>query len=70
MLGSLLPLACNAGILIAFIIGHFFDYESVPQILLGIPILYVILIAMFPETPSYLLSINRAEVNNSEYYLW
>lgn len=65
MLGSILPMACNAGILIAFIIGHFFDYESVPQILLGIPILYVILIAMFPETPSYLLSINRAEVNYS-----
>lgn len=64
MLGSLLPLACNAGILIAFIVGHFFAYELVPQILLAIPIIFVILIALFPETPSYLLSINRSEVNN------
>lgn len=64
MLGSLLPLSCNAGILLAFIIGHFFDYDTVPQILLGVPILYLILIATFPETPSYLLSINRSQVNN------
>ena len=63
MLGSILPLACNAGILIAFIIGYFFDYETVSQILLGIPILYVISIATFPETPTYLLTINKLEVN-------
>lgn len=62
MLGSILPLACNAGILIAFIVGHFFDYQNVSQILIGIPILYAFLIALFPETPSYLLSTNRSEV--------
>lgn len=62
MLGSILPLACNAGILLAFIIGHFFDYETVAQILLGVPILFIMLISSFPETPSYLLSVDRIQV--------
>lgn len=63
MLTSILSLACNAGILIAFVVGHFFDYMMVAQILLVIPMLYVVLVVSFPETPSYLLSINRIKVN-------
>ncbi|XP_037034110.1 facilitated trehalose transporter Tret1-like [Bradysia coprophila] len=61
MLTSILSLACNAGILLAFVVGHFFDYTIVAQILLILPIVYVLLVAPFPETPSYLMSIDRTE---------
>lgn len=69
MLGSILPLACNAGILIAFIVGHFFDYATVSQILLAIPILFVISISSFPETPSYLLTIDKSMVKDTHFHI-
>ncbi|KAG4074992.1 hypothetical protein HA402_014571 [Bradysia odoriphaga] len=61
MLTSILSLACNAGVLLAFVVGHFFDYTIVAQILLIVPIIYVLVVVPFPETPSYLLSMNRTE---------
>lgn len=55
-------LTANFGFLLAFIAGHYLAYETVPFVWMGIPIIFLCIFQMFPETPFYLLKHNNAEV--------
>lgn len=58
-LASMLTVATNGGVLTGFIVGNFFDYNTVPKILIGFPVLFVICYQFFPESPWYLVHSNR-----------
>lgn len=54
--------ACNIGILFAFILGNFFSYITSPIVLMGIPVLFLMGILFFPETPQFLIKCGKEEV--------
>lgn len=62
-LGSIITLFANAGILLGFVVGNYLPYETVPKVLITIPIVFFVLYAYFPESPWYLIKTNRIEVN-------
>lgn len=61
-LGSLLILNCNAGILLAFILGNYLSYDTQAIILACLPILFFITFSFFPESPMYLMKSGKEEV--------
>lgn len=61
-LGSLLVLICNAGILLAYILGNFVDYTTFPIIFLIFPIVFFIGFIFLPETPQYLFKTGNEMV--------
>lgn len=65
-LGSLMAFSCNLGVLISFIIGHYFQYAMRPVVLLAFPIAFLLLFVYFPETPVFLMRHGRdAEAEKS-----
>lgn len=60
-LGSLLPLTCNVGIFLVFVLGNFFSFSVVPVISLTAPILFLFLFMFFPETPQFLMKAGRTD---------
>lgn len=58
--------SCNLGVLISFIIGHYFQYAMRPVVLLAFPIAFLLLFVNFPETPVFLMRHGRdAEAEKS-----
>lgn len=51
----MLMLSVNFGVLIGFIVSSHIAYHIIPFCILVLPIIYLLLILMFPETPQYLL---------------
>lgn len=49
----------NFGILWGFINSSFLPYDIVPYSLLSIPIIFLVTFAFLPNTPQYLLSIDK-----------
>lgn len=68
-MGSLLVLFCNAGILLAYILGNFVDYTTFPIIFLIFPIVFFIGFIFFPETPQYLFKSGDEMVITITYIL-
>lgn len=66
-MGSLLVFSCNMGMLLAFVLGNYVSYLASPIILLAIPVIFIIAIAFFPETPQYLMKSGKEEVYNIEF---
>lgn len=58
-LGTLLVFACNIGILLAFILGYFLTYDVVAWILSIFVFVFVILFALMPESPQFLIQRNQ-----------
>lgn len=59
-------LSANSGFLLAFIAGHYCSYQTIPITWVGIPIIFLCIFQMFPETPIYLLKHNKAEVSGTQ----
>lgn len=62
ILGSIISLCNNGGILIGFLVGHHFDYRMVPRILLIAPALFLASFWIFPESPYFLVKQNKFKV--------
>lgn len=62
-LNSLVPLARNVGVLLAYIIGALIKYEDIPFVFILFPISYMILVFFLPNTPQYHLKINDFEAS-------
>lgn len=54
ILGTLLVLTCNFGVLLAFILGYYFNYATVAWIASALTIVYVGCFWFMPETPQHL----------------
>lgn len=54
-LGSFFILSTNFGMLLIYIAGNIFDYFTAPKVMLLLPILFLALFSIFPDTPIYLL---------------
>lgn len=53
----------NVGFLIAYIIGNYFDYYAMPLFSIVLTAIYMLLIALLPETPTYLMRSNKIDVS-------
>lgn len=47
--------------LLIFIAGNIFDYSTAPKVMLLLPTIFVLLIALLPETPIYLLRNGKSK---------
>lgn len=61
VLGTFLVLTCNIGVLLAFVLGYYFDYVTVAWIVSSLSILFVICFWFMPETPQHLVLRQRPE---------
>ncbi|XP_065084159.1 facilitated trehalose transporter Tret1-like [Ochlerotatus camptorhynchus] len=61
MLGSILVISLNIGILLGFVLGHFLSFFTVPVVMLAGPGLFIVCTCFLPETPYCLLKQNRNE---------
>lgn len=62
-LGSLMMVSANLGILLAFAVGHYLPYAIVPKVFICLPIVFLLSLFMFPETPHYFMRTNREHVS-------
>lgn len=49
------------GVVLGFVAGHYLDYHEIPLITMIFPITFFVLYSLMPETPYYLMKINRLE---------
>lgn len=69
-LGSYFILSINFGILVAFIAGSYLDYYIVARFMLMLPLIYIIVVLMLPETPYYLARNGKLrQAEKSLYFL-
>ncbi|XP_034668658.1 facilitated trehalose transporter Tret1 [Drosophila subobscura] len=61
ILGTYLVVTCNGGVVLAFILGYFFDYITVSWIVSTLSFVFVGCFWFMPETPQYLAKQNRVE---------
>lgn len=61
-LGSTLMFGCNIGILIAYILGTYLSYSTVPIVLLIITVLFMCGAIVIPDSPLYLMKKSQFEV--------
>lgn len=61
MMGSILVISLNVGILLGFVFGHSLSYFTVPAVMLAGPALFIACTYFLPETPYCLLKQNRNE---------
>lgn len=61
-LGAVIILACNGGALFGYAIPLWLGYYSQIKAHLMIPIVFLVFMHFFPETPEYLLKRNQQEV--------
>lgn len=62
-LGTVSQLARNTGVLVAYIAGYYFTYETMPFIFMGFPILFLICFSVLPNTPQFYLIRKQYKVN-------
>lgn len=58
-LGSLMMMSANLGILLAFVAGNYLSYQLVPRLFIWLPIIFLLSVFFFPETPFYCMRRNR-----------
>lgn len=61
-LGSFLVLACNTGLLYAYVLGGYFNYRTVPWLLMPPSLAFLFLFARVKESPTYLMKCGRINV--------
>lgn len=70
VLGSLFIFSINMGTLLMFIAGNYLSYSLVPQLMISLPIIFVLTFAFLPETPQHLLKCGKAkQAENSLRFL-
>lgn len=68
ILGTLLTLSVNIGILIGYIGGTYLDYRTVPYVMMIFPILFIFVFLFMPNTPQYYLKSRQIGVRNKFKY--
>lgn len=63
LLGSLMILMQNIGILTMYAMGSYLQYHTVLWIVLGIPALTMVLMLKAPESPAYLVKVGKTDVS-------
>lgn len=58
-LGSLMMMSANFGILLAFLAGDYLPFAWVPRLFICLPIIFLLSVLYFPETPFYFMRTNR-----------
>lgn len=61
-LGSALVFGSNIGVLIAYILGTYLSYSTVPLVLLMITVVFVCGAIVIPDSPLYLMKKSRFQV--------
>lgn len=64
-LNSIIDPSFNLDMLSGFVIANYFDYVTQAKLLLILPIVFVMLFARIPESPQYLMSIQKLKVRAS-----
>lgn len=67
-LNTMLVVATSGGTLIGLLAGHFLGYVEAPRYFLLFPVLFIVLYSFMPETPYYLMKINRMEVCTRAFF--
>lgn len=67
LLGSSFTFSCNFGILLAFTFGNFFDFYTVPILVIALSAIFGVALLFFPESPSFLMKQNKISVCRKEY---
>jgi len=67
ILGTFLVLTCNVGVLLAFVLGYFYNYATVAWIVSTLSILFLVCFWFMPETPQHLM--NRQKPQEAEHAL-
>lgn len=67
-LGTIITVSANIGILFAFIAGDLISYASFPVYLMAMPVIFLLVFISFPESPIYLMMMNRNEVTYKIFY--
>ncbi|VVD00068.1 unnamed protein product [Leptidea sinapis] len=61
ILGSILVMAQNLGVLVMYLLGGYLDYYTVQWSIIGIPILAAIVMIKAPEAPAFLVKKDKIE---------
>ncbi|XP_033174049.1 facilitated trehalose transporter Tret1 [Drosophila mauritiana] len=61
ILGVFLVLTCNFGLVLAFVLGYYFNYAQVSWIVSSLSFVFVGCFWFMPETPQHLAKINKLE---------
>lgn len=60
-LGSIFCFSLNIGMLMGNILAAHVPYLTIPSIVIAMPIVYLIFVSQYPETPQYLLRCNQID---------
>lgn len=58
-------LAFNAGLLLSFVVGAYCSYALQTKILIAVPVVFLILFSVCPESPDFLARRSKQEVIRS-----
>ncbi|XP_022231665.2 facilitated trehalose transporter Tret1 [Drosophila obscura] len=61
VLGTFLVLTCNGGVVLAFVLGYYFDYATVSWLVSTLSFVFVGCFWFMPETPQHLAKQNRVQ---------
>jgi len=61
ILGVFLVLTCNFGIVLAFVLGYYFNYAQVSWIVSSLSFVFVGCFWFMPETPQHLARVNKID---------
>lgn len=67
-LGTIITVSANIGILMAFIAGDLISYATFPVYLIAMPVIFLLVFISFPESPIYLMMMNRPKVKYKIVY--
>ncbi|CAD7088659.1 unnamed protein product [Hermetia illucens] len=70
MLGSLLVMNFNGGILCGFILGSYLSYSLFPRIIIALSVIFAVLIFFLPDTPQYYIRRKKDHeaLNSLKFY--
>lgn len=63
-LGTSLMVSGHLGVVIAFALGAYSTYLSIPICIIPILVLFIVVMYFFPETPLYLVKQNKLHVSS------
>ncbi|XP_055918558.1 facilitated trehalose transporter Tret1-like [Eupeodes corollae] len=66
-LGSLFIFTINSGMVSGFVIGSYIPYFVIPGVILTLPILNLLLLTQYPETPQYLLRKGKTSLAEKSF---
>lgn len=61
ILGTLLVLSCNVGVVTAFVLGYYFNYATVAWIVSVLSLVFLVCFWFMPETPQHLAQKHKLQ---------